>query len=186
MRTPVALWVLVASASAFVPGRALANEGTVRRFIMPVAATLGVAIPHFNYYFASQTGQKTGFGFRAAPVSFFADGAAGEVVFVPFTDVDLAPDWASTTRVRLAHGLRTLYFPFKALDFIGVLTDGGGSVGFGGPSGFVGGGLVFGGKMGTLSLSYRRAWGRDENIHTLSAEVGLTYPIRIGASRPGE
>lgn len=170
-------------ALSLLPTGAHANEGTIKRYVMPYAAVLGVMLPHFTVHVAGRSGRAVGYGFRLAPVSFFASGSAGEVVFVPFSDFDLAPDpsWP-TTHVRASHGTRTLYFPFRdSLEFLGVLAEAGGSVGFGGPSLFTGGGLVFGGKMATIGCSYRHAWGRDENVHSISVEIGLTYPFRMGA-----
>lgn len=188
MTSRAALTAALGLGAALVAGRATANEGTIKHHVMPVAATLGVGLPHFSVHVGERSGRTLGYGFRLAPVSFFATGAAGEVVLVPFSDLDLAPDasWAAS-HVRVSHGTRTLYFPFReALEFLGVAAEGGGSLGFGGPSLFAGGGLVFGGKMATLGGFYRHAWGRDENVHTVSLEIGLTYPFRMGPGRSSD
>lgn len=188
MTSRAALPVVLGLATSLLSGRAAANEGTIKRFVMPVAATLGAGLPHFSVHVGERSGRTVGYGFRLAPVSFFATGAAGEVVLVPFSDVDLAPgaSWAGS-RVRVSHGTRTLYFPFqRALEFLGVAAEGGGSLGFGGPSLFAGGGLVVGGKMATLGCWYRHAWGREENVHTVSLELGFTYPFRMGPRRSAD
>ncbi len=174
--------LLLVAAVVLVTPQVGANEGTVRRYFMPIAATMGVALPRPGYYMADGGNRGMGIALRGAPISFYWKHSWGELMFVPFNDLDvvLATGW-SGTRVRGSQGLRTVYFPFSGgPDIVGIHVDGGGSVGFGGPAGLIGGGLTIGGKMGTVGLSYRRALGRDDSVHTFTFDLGLTYPIQLG------
>lgn len=169
----------VGLACALAPRRAEANEGTIKHYVMPYAAALGTMLPHANVYVASRSGTAGGYGFRLAPISFFAQSKKGTIVLVPFTDFDVVPSrsWEAP-HARVAHGTQAMWFlPELA---IGLIATGGASVGLGGPSGFVGGGVVAGDKMGTVRLTYQRSFGRDEDVHTLTFGFGLTYPFRMG------
>ena len=177
--------LIASTALAIAPGDARANEGTIETHVMPYAAALGVAIPRPSLYFASDGAHAAGIDLRAAPLSFVLKATFGELVWAPLVDLDVVlEDGWSRSRVRLSHGMRTTYFPFAGdADWLGVSADLGGSIGFGGPSAFAGAGLVVGGRMATIGVAYRHAWGRDESFHTLTFDVMLTYPIRIDPQR---
>lgn len=170
--------LLLGSASA------RANEGTIRELVVPALSPIVAATPRPSLHYPSWGGWGAGTLVRVTPVSFYAKGSVPEVVLVPQLDIDAvgSKDW-TTTPFRFALTGRAIVFPAggtrSSFGYLGVALDGGGSLGFGGPSSMWGTGLLVGGAVGTIGVVYRRAHGRDQDVQSVILDFSLTYPIAL-------
>ena len=177
--------------------QAQANKGTLRKYVIPPAALVNTLLPNPFVEIANSGCNSFGMTFRANPLAFVwrpNPKKDDRISFLPSLGISMLsyeekcfPDEKSTasssvTKLRGEVGLRTQWFPREddsRLGLLGYEFAAGNTFGDRGFSGYLGGGLTFGGPMANIGLHYRHAFAKKTNFHNILLNIDIAIPVDL-------